>query len=88
MSYKFYYSGPLIFQSNLTSEELSKLIGLCKKNKKQLWNKNLAGLIKEEYRIEDQTALQKILEPHLIYFKQAYENWYQSSFKKISISEA
>ena len=88
MSYKFYYSGPLIFQSRLTSEELSKLIGLCKKNKKQLWNKNLAGLIKEEYRIEDQTALQKILEPHLVYFKQAYENWYQSSFKEISISEA
>ena len=88
MSYEFYYSGPLIFKSHLTDEELRKLFDLCKKDKKQLWNKNLAGIIKEEYRIKDQVSLKKILDPHLFNFKQAYENWYQSSFKQISISEA
>jgi|TARA_R100001086_G_C11795567_1_gene247456 hypothetical protein len=87
MSYEFYYSGPLIFKSRLTDEELRKLIALCKKDKKQSWNKNLAGLIEEEYRIGDQIALKKILDPHLLNFKAAYENWYQSTFKDISIVE-
>tara|TARA_R100000664_G_C2758078_1_gene146756 strand:+ start:3045 stop:3632 length:588 start_codon:yes stop_codon:yes gene_type:complete len=88
MSYKFYYSGPLLFQSRLTDEELRKLFDLCKRDKKQSWNKYLAGLIKEEYRIEDRIALKKILDPHLVYFKDAYKNWYNSSFKEISIHEA
>ena len=72
MSYKFYYSGPLLFQSRLTDEELRKLFDLCKRDKKQSWNKYLAGLIKEEYRIEDRIALKKILDPHLVYFKDEY----------------
>ena len=87
MNYRFYYSGPLIFESRLTDEEIRKLIDLCKKDKKQVWNQELAGLIKQEYRIEDQVALKKILDPHLVSFKQAYQNWYDKSFKDISISE-
>ena len=47
------YSGPLLFKSKLTNQDVKKILSLCKKDKRKSNNKNLAGLIKDEYLIDE-----------------------------------
>ncbi len=88
IKYTSYYSGPLIFKSRLMQEDLVKFIKLCKKDKKLSFNENLAGLIEHEYKIPERKALEELLAPYLLVFKQAYCNWYDMTFEQIAISDA
>lgn len=88
IKYRYYYTGPLIFKSTLLPTDVEFLLSLCKKDKKQKYNKKLAGLIKEEYGITDYKKINKLLDPYLNLFKEAYENWYRSSFKNMTVKSA
>jgi uncharacterized protein (TIGR02466 family) len=72
--YNFYYWGPLLFKINLRDEDLKKCIKLCSK-KTAPANKILAGFIKNEYHI-NHLEYQRILDPYLISFRQAYRQWH------------
>lgn len=88
LEYNFYYSGPLLFKSSLMKEDIKLILDLCEKDETQKWNKNLAGLIKKEYKIKNQIKLQKILKPYLILFKKAYTEWYDSSYEDMIVKNA
>ena len=75
LTYNFYYTGPLLFKSFLMKEDLKALLSLCEKDEKEKWNKKLAGLIKNEYKIKDQKKLAQILDPYLLLYKKAYKNF-------------
>ena len=69
------YSGPLLYGSKLNSEDIKKLISLCKKDKAKEANSKLVGLIDHEYDI-DQTKFENIFNKYVDGFSIAYKNWY------------
>jgi len=88
LTYNFYYTGPLLFKSILMKEDLKALLSLCEKDEKEKWNKKLAGLIKNEYKIKDQKKLAQILDPYLLLYKKAYKHFYDEPCKNIGIENA
>ena len=60
IKYRFYYWGPLLFHTQITSKELKTIKKLCKKDPTKSHVKNLAGDIKDEYLI-DKHKLNNIL---------------------------
>ena len=87
IQYKFYYWGPLLFHTQLTSKELKAIKKLCKKDQTKSNIKNLAGDIKDEYLI-DKNKLNKILEPYMVIFRQAHEQWYARSVSNLKVNNA
>ncbi len=69
------YSGPLLYRSKLNSEDVKKLISLCKKDKAKEANSKLVGLIDHEYDI-DRTKFKNIFNKYVDGFSIAYKNWY------------
>ena len=47
INYNFFHWGPLLFQTNLTEEELNEIKKLCSKKGKD-YRQNLAGLLDQE----------------------------------------
>jgi uncharacterized protein (TIGR02466 family) len=88
LTYNFYYTGPLLFQSTLMKEDLKVFLSLCEKDEKEKWNKNLAGLIKKEYLIKNKKKLEELLKPYLILYKHAYKHWYNESCNDLTIANA
>ena len=58
------YSGPLLYGSKLNSEDIKKLIFLCKKDKTKEANSKLVGLIDHEYDI-DPVKFENIIKPKI-----------------------
>ena len=88
LTYNFYYTGPLLFQSFLMEEDVKLFLSLCEKDEKERWNKKLAGLIKKEYLIKDQKKLKEILKKYILLYKQAYNHWYNESCSDLTIANA
>jgi|TARA_R110000751_G_C13571916_1_gene458738 hypothetical protein len=64
IEYQFYHWGPFLYHSSLQPIELMKIKNLCSKNKKKDHRKNLAGLIKHEYRIDPKKVF-PIIHPYI-----------------------
>ena len=88
LRYEMIYSGPLLFKSKLTNQDVKNILSLCKKDKRKSNNKNLAGLIKDEYLI-DEIAFNDILQPYFEAFYIAYSKWWNvNTDRKLKIKEA
>tara|TARA_R100001460_G_scaffold64794_1_gene105110 strand:+ start:501 stop:1088 length:588 start_codon:yes stop_codon:yes gene_type:complete len=73
ISYKFYYSGPLLFKTKISEEVLKELEKIS--NSKKDYRYSLAGAIQEEYKL-DTYFYSKLLKPYFVFYKQAFKNWY------------
>ena len=83
--YFFPYFGPLILKTSITKEQIKDIKKLC--NKKTSYHKNLAGHIKDEYKI-DFTKYNTIIQPQLKTFKEAYKNFYAKELESIKTKQA
>lgn len=70
IDYQFFHWGPFLYKTTLTDNELKKINSLCKKNKKEDYRRHLAGLIKNEYKIDEKKFFPIIL-PYLKSYIQA-----------------
>jgi uncharacterized protein (TIGR02466 family) len=86
--YKFIYSGPLLYTSSLSNEDRLSLLNLCNKHKKINFNASLAGLIKNEYKIEDLESVRLIVDKYIPNFANAYHHWYNRKPKSIEFKTA
>ena len=73
INYRFYFWGPFLYSTKIKEEEKNKIYKLC--NKEEDYRKNLAGIIKEEYKI-DSLELLKIIKIYLHSYLIASENFY------------
>jgi uncharacterized protein (TIGR02466 family) len=87
IKYRFYYWGPLLFHTQLTSKELKAIKKMCKKDKTKSHVKSLAGDIKDEYLI-DENKLNNILIPYIDTFRQAHEQWYGKPVSDLKVRTA
>ena len=74
INYNFFHWGPLLFQTNLTEEELNEIKKLCSKKGKD-YRQNLAGLLDQEYEMDGE-KLFSIISP--------YANSYLNAFRHYS----
>ena len=74
INYNFFHWGPLLFQTNLTEEELNEIKKLCSKKGKD-YRQNLAGLLDQEYEMDGE-KLFSIISP--------YANSYLNAFRQYS----
>lgn len=71
INYNFFHWGPFLYKTTLTENELEDIKNLCVKDPKKTYEKNLAGLIKHEYEL-DEKKIFSIIKPYLISYSQAY----------------
>jgi hypothetical protein len=86
MSYKFYYSGPLLYHTQLNETDLKNIKKICIKNKIKDYRKNLAGHLENEYVI-DVEKFDKIIQNYFTEYSIAFDHWYNKkieNFKTIS----
>jgi hypothetical protein len=86
--YSFIYSGPLLYKSVLSDKDRLSLLNLCNKHKKTIFNSSLAGLIKQEYKIEDIESVRLIVDKYIPNFAKAYHHWYNRKPKSIEFKVA
>jgi hypothetical protein len=53
MKYNFYYWGPLLFKIKVKEEDIKKIYQICKKDKSKDFRNQLAGIIEQEYLIDE-----------------------------------
>lgn len=87
IDYKFYYWGPFITKMKIPETGVKELLKHCKKEK--LHNSRLAGILKQQYRFDDEVFL-KCLKPYFdAYLEGVQEHWgIKNIFKKIEIKES
>jgi hypothetical protein len=85
--HKFYYWGPLLYNTEINNEDINKIKLLCDNNRniKNDARKGLAGHIKEEYSI-DKNDFSKIIFPYLTEYKNAFNHWYRTNLKSLEIT--
>lgn len=81
MTHTFYYSGPLLYHTELNKKDLDNLKKLCLKNQKKDYRKNLAGHLNHEYTI-DTEEFKNIIEKYLFEYYKAFEHWYDKKIYK------
>lgn len=64
LKYNFYYWGPFLYRVKISNKEKNKILTFCKKNKKFDYRLNLAGHIKQEYKLENKKIF-PILFPYI-----------------------
>tara|TARA_R110000782_G_C14759611_1_gene407984 strand:+ start:700 stop:1293 length:594 start_codon:yes stop_codon:yes gene_type:complete len=74
IEYSYYPWGPFLYKTKLFSEEIKQIKLLFKKDKKKDYRKNLAGLLKEEYEINEK-KLFPIISPYINGYTKAYINY-------------
>jgi hypothetical protein len=79
---KFYYWGPLLFQTKINNDDIDKILSLCIKEKNKDSRKNLAGHIKEEYYINN-IELTNILQLYFNDYTEYFKNWYNLKLKSV-----
>jgi hypothetical protein len=86
MSHTFYYSGPLLYHTQLNKTDLENIKKICIKNKTKDNRKNLAGHLENEYKI-DIEKFNKSIQNYLAEYNMAFNHWYSkkiNNFKTIS----
>jgi len=87
MTHKFYYSGPLLYQTELDKEDLSSLKKICLKDKTKDFRKTLAGHLDHEYEI-DIKKFNDIIKEYLLEYYQIFEHWYNKKITKFETVSA
>jgi uncharacterized protein (TIGR02466 family) len=78
--YNFYYSGPLLFKTSVSKNDLDDIKLLCKDHKNKNFKRNTTGIAEQEYKV-DCFKLQNILQKYLDAHEEAYYNWYNKKIK-------
>ena len=87
INYNFYYWGPLLLKTKLSSSDLAACTKLCSKNSKFV-NDKLAGVIKHEHSINSD-EYSKIINPYLECLRESFKQWYGKPLdKKITMHVA
>tara|TARA_R110000851_G_scaffold159547_1_gene302789 strand:- start:2517 stop:3110 length:594 start_codon:yes stop_codon:yes gene_type:complete len=82
INYEYFHWGPFLYKTKLLPEEIKQIKSLCKKDKKKDMRKTLAGVIKNEYSINEK-KLFPIIFPYLdSYCKAAYKHYDILTVKK------
>ena len=81
MAHIFYYSGPLLYHTELNKDDLNSLKKICLKDKTKDFRKDLAGHLDHEYTINIE-KFNKIIEKYLFEYKKAFEHWYGRKITK------
>lgn len=87
MFYKFYYSGPLLYHTELNKNDLSSLKKICLKDKTKDFRKDLAGHLDHEYTI-DIKKFNDITKEYLLEYYQTFEHWYGKKITKFETVSA
>jgi len=84
---KFYYWGPLLYNTKINHEDIDKIKLLCDKNRniKNDLRKDLAGHIKEEYSI-DGYNFSEIISPYLNDYQNTFKHWYGVNLKSLEVT--
>jgi len=80
IKYNFYYWGPLLFKTKLSSSDLKACAKLCSKKEKG-YGQFLVGMIKHEHYVSHQ-AYHKILKPYFNIFSRAFQHWYKEPLEQ------
>ena len=75
MTHQFYYSGPLLYHTELNENDLNSLKKICLKDKTKDFRKDLAGHLDHEYAI-DTKKFNNIIDKYLLEYYQTFEHWY------------
>tara|TARA_R100000306_G_C4320694_1_gene114989 strand:+ start:102 stop:701 length:600 start_codon:yes stop_codon:yes gene_type:complete len=88
MSLQFFihYWGPLLFRIKLKTEDIKAVRKICDGGTEK-YNTQLAGIIDNEIKI-DETKYNKILQPYLEAFKDAFKMWYLADVTEIKMNNA
>jgi len=81
MAHIFYYSGPLLYHTQLKKNDLEKIKKICIKNKTKDNRKNLAGHLENEYKI-DIEKFNKLIQNYLTEYNIAFNHWYNKKISK------
>ena len=73
INYNVSFWGPLLFKTVLSNEDVKSLLSICNKNTSH--HKRLAGVIKEEYTLNN-VSFGNIVRPYLEVFMEAYNEYY------------
>lgn len=87
MDYSFYYFGPFLFKVKVNDNDLKLISKLCKQDKKKDARTKLAGIIDNEYFI-DNVSLEKILDPYLKTYIYGHKNWYGTNINNLNCVSA
>ena len=71
ITYEYYHWGPFLYRTILELEELKAINKLCSKKESEDNRKNLAGLLRHEYKIKP-ADLFKIISPYVNSYASAY----------------
>jgi hypothetical protein len=80
MPYQFYYSGPLLYHTELNKDDLKNLKKICIKDKTKDAKNRLAGHLDHEYMI-DTKVFSEILKNYLLEYSQGFDHWYGKKIK-------
>ena len=78
MQSKFYFWGPILYHCKIQEDQIKKIFKICKKDKDLNYQNNLAGHIKNEYKINS-TDLQTIIQKDINSFKECHSFYYKSN---------
>jgi hypothetical protein len=81
MSCKFYYSGPLLYHTELNKIDLENIKKICIKDKTKDNRKNLTGHLENEYKI-DIEKFNKTIKNYLTEYNEVFNHWYNKKIKK------
>lgn len=84
--FNVYHWGPLLFKVKLDPDDIAKLKPLCEEATEN-WSENLAGIIKDERKINAGKYLE-IIKPYLKAYQQAYHTWYGLQVRHIEVTAA
>ena len=73
INYNFFHWGPFLYKTSLNKEELKSIKKLCNKNLKD-HTENLAGLIKNEYKLDEKKVF-PIIAPYVQSYVKAYMDY-------------
>ena len=74
LSYEFFYWGPMLFKTEIRSQDLKVFAKLCSK-KSSFVNDTLAGVIKHQHYIST-SEYYKIITSYLDSFRHCHQRWY------------
>ena len=84
---RFHFFGPLLYHVKLDLDHIEKIKALCLKDKNKFYRNNLAGHIKDEYRI-DHVNLQILLQEAMDDFRKSFTAFYKIEAPEIYIYNA
>jgi uncharacterized protein (TIGR02466 family) len=84
---KFYFWGPLLYQTKVDEEDLKNIKLLCKKEKENNHNTKLAGHLSNQYSI-DRYKYVAIINKYFVEFSKTFENFYSLKYKPMNCNNA